>query len=179
MWRGDLDENGTFIEAMHWSKCRHFNCFLYAYFYKVFSTLEACKWLQSKLRTPRYRSAKIVSLGGKTGTDITDRDVQADIQRMLRDIIITHVPMEKMNFQDRVLFLGQMIRYLVLLADGQIPVSTHFNCRCKISLRWNFLFARLNTFISFSTVAWWSRLLWQQADRSCGVLNCSSLWRRL
>lgn len=45
---------------------------------------------------------------------------------MLRDIIVTHVPMKKMNFQDRVLFLGQMIRYLVLLADGQIPVR--FNC---------------------------------------------------
>ncbi|EUB54999.1 DNA-directed RNA polymerase III subunit RPC2 [Echinococcus granulosus] len=88
---------------------------------KVHTTLEACKWLQSKLRAPRFRPAKIVSIGGKSGTDITDRDVQADIQRMLRDIIVTHVPMKKMNFQDRVLFLGQMIRYLVLLADGQIP----------------------------------------------------------
>ena len=90
--------------------------------------------MQSKLRAPRFRSAKIIPSSGKSGTDITDRDVQADIQRMLRDIIITHVPMEKMNFQDRVLFLGQMIRYLVLLADGQIPVSLVLliiiSCRC-------------------------------------------------
>ncbi|VUZ43037.1 unnamed protein product [Hymenolepis diminuta] len=88
---------------------------------KVFTTLEACRWLQSKLKTPRFRSVKIATLGGKSTSDITDRDIQADIQRMLRDIIVTHVPMEKMNFQDRFIFIGQMIRYLILLEDGQIP----------------------------------------------------------
>uniref|UniRef100_A0A5K3EII2 DNA-directed RNA polymerase subunit beta n=1 Tax=Mesocestoides corti TaxID=53468 RepID=A0A5K3EII2_MESCO len=88
---------------------------------KVHTTLEACKWLQSKLRMPRFRTVRIGPAGGKSGSDITDRDVQADIQRMLRDIIITHIPMEKMNFEDRVLFLGQMIRYLIMLADGKIP----------------------------------------------------------
>ncbi|VDN16888.1 unnamed protein product, partial [Dibothriocephalus latus] len=85
---------------------------------KIHTTQDACRWLQSKLRQPRFRPSRST---GKTGADITDRDVQVDIQRMLRDILITHIPMEKMNFSVRALFLGQMVRYLILLADGKIP----------------------------------------------------------
>nr|VZI45905.1 unnamed protein product [Spirometra erinaceieuropaei] len=85
---------------------------------KIHTVQDACRWLQSKLRQPRFRLSRPA---GKTNSDITDRDVQVDIQRMLRDIVITHVPMEKMNFSVRALFLGQMVRYLILLADGKIP----------------------------------------------------------
>lgn len=80
--------------------------------------------MHSRLRTPRYRLS-IVNKGGagKGETALSDTDVVLEIQRFLRDIFITHVEVDRLNFAPRALFLGQMVRYLILANEGQIPVG--------------------------------------------------------
>lgn len=78
--------------------------------------------MQSKLQQRRFRTGIGSGLGKPLKAD-GDYDVVLDIQRFVRDIIITHVEMEKFNFAPRALFLGQMIRYLILANEHHIPVS--------------------------------------------------------
>ncbi|THD21191.1 DNA-directed RNA polymerase subunit beta [Fasciola hepatica] len=88
--------------------------------FNVHTKSDACRWMQSKLQQRRFRTGIGSGLGKPVKAD-GDYDVVLDIQRFVRDIIITHVEMEKFNFAPRALFLGQMIRYLILANEHHIP----------------------------------------------------------
>lgn len=92
-------------------------------FFQIHTCLDACNWLHSRLRQPRYRTAFGASRTLRTAANILETDIILEIQRFLRDIIITHIEMEKLNFAPRAFFLGQMVRYLILANEKRIPVS--------------------------------------------------------
>ncbi|KAF6770817.1 hypothetical protein AHF37_10866 [Paragonimus kellicotti] len=92
--------------------------------FNVHTRLDACRWLQSRLQQRRFRPGVATGSGKPTRPDAAgsaEYDVVLDMQRFVRDIIITHVEMEKFNFTPRALFLGQMVRYLILANEHQIP----------------------------------------------------------
>ncbi|RTG89824.1 DNA-directed RNA polymerase III subunit RPC2 [Schistosoma bovis] len=89
--------------------------------YNIHTCLDACNWLHSRLRQPRYRTAFGASRTLRTAANILETDIILEIQRFLRDIIITHIEMEKLNFAPRAFFLGQMVRYLILANEKRIP----------------------------------------------------------
>ncbi|CAL8088333.1 unnamed protein product [Calicophoron daubneyi] len=89
----------------------------------VHTKLDACRWLQARLQQRRFRISPTSGPAKQTKPDSTNSeyDVILDMQRFVRDIIITHVEMEKFNFSPRALFLGQMVRYLILANERKIP----------------------------------------------------------
>ncbi|CAI2734202.1 unnamed protein product [Schistosoma spindalis] len=89
--------------------------------YNIHTCLDACNWLHSRLRQPRYRTAFGAGRTLRTAANILETDIIIEIQRFLRDIIITHIEMEKLNFAPRAFFLGQMVRYLILANEKRIP----------------------------------------------------------
>ncbi|KAL3319027.1 DNA-directed RNA polymerase III subunit RPC2 [Cichlidogyrus casuarinus] len=134
----------------------------------IFTIDNACKWIQSKLKVPKYRQ-------GRTDNKPMDSlELRMDIQRLLRDIIVTHVPADQMNFADRAFFLGQMVRHLILTVDKKLePDDRDFYGNKRIELAGSLIALLFEDVFKTFNEDLWQTVSKVDAKRKCGPLDIS------